>query len=211
MTTLVMKKFISILFFVSLIGFNVYIYFTTEKKILSYSNSPPFRMEDFTKSYRKNKNSQIKYLTDKDKTTFWIKEQNSFHPSYDLELELTLTHIYTEEKFKKKEFHSVTFYSCLTKENKSILRAPNQLEVDVFLREAINVDKELRLPTDTKIGSFGLDFADENKKKIDIGNLFNLTDSTHYPENIFLLTLFIKDKSQYKVEGKTCIAEIEVD
>jgi hypothetical protein len=168
-------------------------------------------MEDFTKSYRKNKNSQIKYLTDKDKTTFWIKEQNSFHPSYDLELELTLTHIYAEEKFKKKEFHSVTFYSCLTKENKSILRAPNQLEVDVFLREAINVDKELRLPTDTKIGSFGLDFADENKKKIDIGNLFNLTDSTHYPENIFLLTLFIKDKSQYKVEGKTCIAEIEVD
>ena len=85
------------------------------------------------------------------------------------------------------------------------------MEVDVFLREAINVDKELRLPTDTKVGSFVLDFGAERKKKIDIANLLNLADSTHYPDNIFLLTLFMKDKSQYKVEGKTCIAEIEVD
>jgi hypothetical protein len=211
MTTLVMTKFISILFFVSLIGFNVYIYFTTEKKIISYSNSPPFRMEDFTKSYRKNKISQIKNLTDKDKSTFWIKEQNSFRPDYDLELELTLTHNYAESKFKKKEFHSIILYSCLTKENFTPLRSPNQMEVDVFLREAINVDKELRLPKDTKVGTFVLDFENANKKTIDIANLFNLADSTRYPENIFLLTLFIKDKSQYKSDGKTCIAEIEVN
>ncbi len=206
-----MTKSISILIFLSLFGLNAYIYFNAEKKIQSYAKSPPFRMEDFTKSNRKNKSSMIKYLADKDKSTFWIKEQNSFRPDYDLELELTLTHVYAEEKFKKKEFHSITFYSCLTKENFTPLRSPNQMQVDVFLREAINIDKELRLPNDTKVGSFTLDFKNSDSQKIDISQLFSLEDSNNYPDKISLLTLFIKDDSKHEKDGKTCIAEIEVN
>ncbi len=206
-----MTKSISILIFLSLFGLNAYIYFNTEKKLEAYAKSPPFRMEDFTKSYRKNKLSQIKHLTDKDKSTFWIKEQNSIHPEYDLELELTLSHIYAEEKFKKKEFYTITFYSCLTKENYSPLRSPNQLQVDIFLREAINIDKELRLPKDKKFESYTLDFKNSDFQKVNVSQLFALEDSTHYPDNIFILTLFIKDKSQYAKDGKTCIAEIEVN
>lgn len=206
-----MTKSISILIFLSLFGLNAYIYFNTEKKIVSYAKSPPFRMEDFTKSNRKNKSSKIKSLTDKDKSTFWIKAQNSFRPDYDLELELTLTHVYAEEKFKKKEFHSITFYSCLTKENFTPLRSPNQMQVDVFLREAINIDKELRLPNDTKVGSFILDFKNSDSQKIDISQLFALEDTNNFPEKISLLTLFIKDNSRHEKNGKTCIAEIEVN
>ena len=211
MTSLLMTKSIFVLIFLSLIGLNAYIYLNTEKKIKSYSKSPPFRMEDFTKSYRKNKLSQIKYLTDKDKTSFWIKEQNSIHPDYDLELELTLTHVYEKEKFQKKEFHFLTFYSCLVKENFTPLRSPNLLQVDVFLREAINIDKELRLPKDTKITSFELDFQNSNSQKVDISKLFALEDSTHFPDNIYLITLFIKDKSVHNKDEKTCIAEIEIN
>lgn len=204
-----MTKSISILIFLSLIGLNFYIYWNTEKKIEAYAKSPPFRMEDFTKSNRKNKVSKIKHLTDHDKTTFWIKEQNSFRPDYDLELELALTHVYSDSKFKKKEFHSITFHSCLTKDNS--LRSPNQLQVDLFLREAINVDKELRLPNDSKVVSFSLDFKDADFIKIDISKLFTLQDSNLFPENIFLVTLFLKDESKHGNGGKTCIAGIDID
>lgn len=211
MTTVAMAKSISILIFLSLLGLNVYIYFNTQKKMESYAKSPPFRMEDFTKSNRKNKSSKIKHIADKDKSTFWIKEQNSSHPNYDLELELTLTHFYAEGKFKKKEFHSLTFYSCLAKENPTRLRSPNQLQVDVFLREAINIDKELRLPSDKKVGSFTLDFKNSELYTVDISQLFALEDSARYPEGIFIITLFIKDNSKYEKDEKTCLAEIEVN
>ena len=211
MVTLLMTKSISILIFLSLFGLNAYIYLNTKKKIEAYSRSPPFRMEDFTKSNRKNKTSKIKNLRDNDQTTFWIKEQNSSRPDYDLELELTLTHVYAESKFKKKDFHSIIFHSCLTKENYTPLRNPNQLQVDVFLREAINVDKELRFPYDTKIASLELDFKDSKNVQIDISKAFALQDSSSYPENIFILTLFMKDNSIHTKEGKTCLSEIEVD
>lgn len=206
-----MTKFISILIFLSLFGLNAYIYWNTEKKIQAYSKSPPFRADDFTKSNRKNKSSNIKNLTDKDTTTFWIKEQNSSKPEYDLELELTLTHTYKEKKFVKKEFHSLAFYSCLVKENYTPLRSPNKMTVDLFLREAINVDKELRFPKDAKITSFDLNFQNADVQKIDLTNLIPLQDSNTYPENIFILTLFIKDNSIHKENEKTCLAEIKIE
>lgn len=204
-----MTKFISTLIFLSLIGLNLYIYLNTEKKIEAYAKSPPFRMEDFTKSNRKNKSSKIKHLTDHDKTSFWIKEQNSSRADYDLEIELTLTHFFSESIFKKKEFHYITFHSCKTKD--SSLKSPNQLQVDVFLREAINVDKELRLPIDSKIISFSLDFKEADFVKMDISKLFNLEDSVRYPENIFLVTLFLKDESKHRENERTCLAEVEID
>ena len=122
-----------------------------------------------------------------------------------------MTHVYEKEKFQKKEFHFLTFYSCLVKENFTPLRSPNLLQVDVFLREAINIDKELRLPKDTKITSFELDFQNSDFQKVDISKLFALEDSTHFPENIYLITLFIKDKSVHNKDEKTCIAEIEIN
>lgn len=204
-----MTKSIAVLIFLSLIGLNFYIYLNTEKKMEAYAISPPFRMEDFTKSNRKNKFSKIKNLTDQNKNTFWIKEQNSFRSDYDLELELALTHVYSESKFKKKDFHFMTFHSCLSKDTS--LKSPNQLQVDLFLREAINIDKELRLPNDSKVVSFPVDFKNADFVKIDISKLFTLEDSNRYPENIYIVTLFLKDNSKQEVGANTCLAEIEIE
>lgn len=206
-----MTKSIAILIFLSLFGLNAYIYLNTEKKIQMYAKSPPFRMEDFTKSSRKNKLSKIHHLTDGDKNTFWIKEENSSKSNYDLELEVTLTHVYSESKFKKKEFESITFFPCNPKDNNAILNNPNNMHIDVVLREAINVDKELRLPTDTLITSFHLSFVDSTPQKFSLKNLLPLQDSTTYPNNIFILTLFMKDSSIHPNSGKSCLAEVVVN
>ncbi|HMV43025.1 MAG TPA: hypothetical protein PK079_08340 [Leptospiraceae bacterium] len=206
-----MIKYISILIFISLIYLNYSIYTTTEKKMDIYSKNPPFRLDDFTKSYRKNKLSQVKNLRDQDSSTYWIKEQNSFHPEYDLETELTLTHFYKEGIFKKKNLNSITIHSCNPIADKSFLVKPNNLVIDIYLREAINVDKELRLPKDEKISSILLSFQDKTSEKVDLTNILKLADSKDYPIGIYILTLFIKDNSNYPLDKKVCISEITVE
>ena len=100
-----MIKYISILIFISLLGLNYYIYSTTQNNIEKYAKNPPFRLDDLTKSYRKNKLSQVKNLRDQNQSTYWVKENISTHPEYDLELELTLTHTYKDGVFKRKTFN----------------------------------------------------------------------------------------------------------
>ena len=103
----------------------------------------------------------------------------------------------------------MTFHSCLSKDTS--LKSPNQLQVDLFLREAINIDKELRLPNDSKVVSFPVDFKNADFVKIDISKLFTLEDSNRYPENIYIVTLFLKDNSKQEVGANTCLAEIEIE
>lgn len=168
-------------------------------------------MEDFTKSFQKNKKAKLIHLRDQDKASYWIKEQNSSRTDYDLELELTLTHYYSDSIFKKKVFHTLSFFPCAGNAENALYQIPTQLHVDLFLREAINIDKELRLPMDTKIASYDLDFKNANKMQIDLSNTFTLQDSSSFPENIFIVTLYIKDNSKYNDEGKTCLSEIEIE
>ncbi|MCX7999734.1 MAG: hypothetical protein N3A69_12420 [Leptospiraceae bacterium] len=185
-------KFISVFFLTLLLGFNLYLYNATKKKIFLYNEIPPFIWLDYTNSEWKNPNSKLKYLFDKNLTTSWRKERES-PKDWDLELELRLTHTFQNGVYFPKQFQFLKLFPC----------TPGFWKWEVFLNEAINVDKVLRLPESKTIASSNFELL-ETEKKILIPEL-NLKPTADFDENLFILGIRLKAR-----ELGTCLSEIEL-
>lgn len=158
---------------------NIYILISSQAKIIKYNSQPPFRLDDFTKSYKVDSNSQLKNLLDKEPTTIWKKLSPGLDDK-DFEIELALTHKWDGKEFVPKLPASIQIYTCTM----------SQLSLSIMLREAINIDKELRLPDDNieitqeylteKNGAILISLEPIRKK---------LFTSNNYPAGISIVTL----------------------
>lgn len=198
-----MKLRISIVsaFVLFILSLNAYIFFKTESKIEEYEKIPPFRRVDYTFSNKISRNSNVYNLLDKNESTLWRKEQKSLHPNFDLEVELELTHIYKSGKFIPKQFTNLVIKSCS--------QINTKLSVQMVFREAINVDKELRLPGETEFRTWEINLQEASEFHFDLKDL-NLKESSIYPDNIYIFTLFIKELPGEEKE-KLCLKDIYME
>lgn len=183
---------ISILFLSLIVILNLYLYRSTKNKIDLYNQIPPFIWLDYTNSEWQNSNSKVKYLFDNKKETYWRKEKES-PKEWDLELELRLTHTFQNGKFIPKNFRALKIIPC----------EPHVWKWELFLQEAINVDKVLRLPVPKPILSSNYE-SWEKEKNIPVPSL-DLKPTFGFDENLYILGLRLKAK-----ELGACISEIQI-
>jgi len=145
-----------------------------------YPTNPPFRLDDYTKSYRISSESNLNHLLDTSEKT-WIKLREG-KPEADIDLELRLTHFWDGEKFIPHKWGSLEILPC--SESYGIL--------SLLLREAINVDKELRLPDDTVLMTEQFLFKANTFYTIPLNSFIHLRESDSYPHGIYILVLRFK-------------------
>lgn len=199
-----MSKFVSISIPILLALLNVYIYFDTTKTIEVYKDNPPFFAIDFTNSHKQNPLSSVNNLLDKNPKTFWVKESKTIG-DIDFEIELRLSHIYNQG-YQRRDFKRLVVKSC----NKKKYSRPKVLILKLFLREAINVDKVLRLPEDRDIAKYRVEFA-SNLVKIDISDVLVIQESKGFPENIYIIGVRGKVFSYRDTSTKPCLADIYLE
>ncbi|MDX1957484.1 MAG: hypothetical protein SFU98_02870, partial [Leptospiraceae bacterium] len=76
---------------------------------------------------------------------------------------------------------------------------------EFFFREAINVDKVLRLPVEKKISSIETQFSQNNEIKIELPEL---KETKNYPEGIFILGVKLKFKNNTQ---EVCVKELTIE
>lgn len=168
-----MINLIASLILIFIVATNIFLYKTTNSKMEKYNQFPPFILLDHTHSNRINPNSKINHLLDTKKETVWKKESPRLEVGwkFDIDLELKLTHTFDGEKFTERKFKKLDILPCNEK--------PIEWEVEIYLREAINVDKEMRWPDDYVIFQKKIIFS--NKKFTISIPEYNLGDETIFP------------------------------
>jgi hypothetical protein len=194
-----MIRNISILAILIIIGLNAWIYRQSEARIKEYTSSPPFFFLDFTKSSRYNSESSLKNLRDENPETVWVKEREG--DEYDFELELKLSHKLENGIYKPRPFKTLIINSCTN--NAKNYAPPEKIKVYLFLKEAINIDKELRLPNETFLSN--LEFT-ENENTFPISSLLHFQDSDSFPKGIHILS--IRAKVFAKEKTKACLSDV---
>lgn len=159
-----------------------------------YSRNPPFRLDDFTQSYRVSSQSRLDHLLDGDPTTQWRKLRPG-QPERDFDLELVLTHRWDGESYAPKDFSKIEILPC----------SPTKVQFSVLLRESINVDKELRLPEDHLVLSREIMTQPNVAIQIDLGSKLHLEPSKDYPNGISILVL----RAQSHEMG-VCLQEVKI-
>ncbi|PJE02665.1 MAG: hypothetical protein CK427_07215 [Leptospira sp.] len=158
---------------------NIYILTSSQSAILKYSENPPFRLDDFTKSYRISSDSKLSFLLDKDPSSSWQKLAEGLDDK-DFELELRLTHRWNGKEFSPKLPESLVISTC----------SNSKLILSIILREAINIDKELRLPQDSLVFTQETDTQIDGTINIPLDSIRKkLKPTSNYPEGISILTL----------------------
>ena len=196
-----MKYLLSIFFICFILFFNFYLYYTTNKKIEFYQKFPPFHLIDFTQSHLVSLNSNINYLLDKNIFTTWTKLKNN--PSkFDFSLELSLSHFKKNEIYYGRSFENLTIYFC---EN---IKLP--LKVHIFLKEAIDMDKELRLPKEKIFLKHTIFYTNNLKVVIPLNLKFK--NRKIYPNNIHIIGIRGKWLAEsFNPSYKPCISEIKLN
>lgn len=169
---------------------NGLIYLQTEKKIQFYSKNPPFMSYDFTDSINLNSDSKIQSLLDQNPATKWIKMRNAVNHqenNYDFSVELRLSHFY-KNGYKPEFFKKIILQSCA--------KTHQRIKLTLFLHEAINVDKELRMPEEKNIGHYLVELLPGEKKEIDISREYKPENTSHFPENINIIGVKGKIKGE---------------
>lgn len=184
---------IIILFITILLWINYYLFQSTNQKIKIYNQTPPFIWLDYTNSEWKNSASKLKHLFDQNPNTFWRKERES-KKEWDLDLELKLTHIFKNGVYVPRNFEKIQIRFC---------EKPSSWKWEVFLHEAINVDKELRLPHSTYL--LGSDYEILEKEKTIPLNLNLPISKILDPNFVFIIGIRLKAK-----ELGACISEIQL-
>ncbi len=173
---------------------NGYIFWTTQNKMKSYPSNPPFRLDDFTKSYKRSSLSQISYTLDQKKGTNWKKLSQGLLDR-DWEMELSLTHFWNGKVFIPKSWKTIEILPCDSSE----------LVLSLILREAINVDKILRLPEDFIQNTTTVQTQAGVPIYLDLKFKNELLPTKTYPEGIYIITLRGKHKG---LNG--CLEEIRI-
>lgn len=198
---MILRKFLYLLLPASLLIATGYIYRHTGKKLATYRNSPPFMLRDFTNSHSLNPKSSVNHLL-YDGPTFWFMEKE--REGYELELELKLSHIYQNQQLIARKFTKLKISACpLT--NYSF---PKKLKLQFFTREAINVDKVLRLPEEKILQTMTIRAIQQDGVSVATDSFLQFQASERYPQNIFIvgIRLDILDVKREKI----CIHKIEL-
>ncbi|MEM7182910.1 MAG: hypothetical protein AAF518_18505 [Spirochaetota bacterium] len=166
-----------------------------------YQKNPPFLVFDFTKSHLYNQDSSIHHLMDANASTYWIKENESPAEKSDISLELRLTHYY-KDGFQVRKFQKLVILLCEDRKKKYVY--PKEIKVKLMQREAINVDKELRLPKESVLQTWSLQVKDSSRLELPLS--LNIRESNTYPQNIFILGVTLDMIAPDS--GKPCLKEI---
>lgn len=173
---------------------NGFIYLSTKENILSYKDNPPFRLDDFTQSYRLSSKSKLLNLLDGDPDTRWIKLQEGLDDR-DWEVELKLTHKWNGEEYSPQAIQGIQVVPC----------SYSRVTLTPILREAINVDKVQRLPDDEILYSKDVQTKASVPILLPLNGRLNMKSTEIYPEGISILLLRGKFHSK---DG--CIQDIRV-
>ncbi|HMV78644.1 MAG TPA: hypothetical protein PL048_03565 [Leptospiraceae bacterium] len=173
-----MKYIFSLVFIVIFCAANYQIYSNTKKKTEIYRKSPPFLAFDHTRSNSSGASSSLKNIIDRNPFTAWEK-QNSRSGDWDLDVELDLTHRWNGEFFQSNRLNEIVIVPC------AYDSAPKTLKVFAYIREAINVDKDLRLPVEQELYSDEIELEDR-PYVIDLEDQLKLNDSRVFPEGIYI-------------------------
>lgn len=167
-----------------------FLFFSTNQKSNTYSTNPPFRRE------APGNPLGLLSLFDSDLKTFWTKNQEN-GLEWDLVLELGLSHIWDGLTFSPISFKTISIDFCSPILSKTI-------HYGVFLREAINVDQELRMPKDTDI-FHGDQIHEVTTILIPLDEKIKLIKEEKYPNGISIVGM------RLKVPTGTCISEIKLN
>ena len=194
-----MKRFFSIFLPVTIFLSIFYIHSFTQKKLKKYQKNPPFLVFDFTKSHLYNQDSSIGHLTDGNLSTYWVKERE--WQGDDLSLELRLTHYYQDGFFARK-FKKLVILACEDRKKNYVY--PKEIKVKLVQKEAINVDKELRLPKEDVLQVWSKRVVGSGRLEFPLA--LNIRETSIYPQNISILG--VKLDITTPESGKPCLKEI---
>jgi hypothetical protein len=193
-----MYKLISLFICLLVVFLNIWIFFSTRDKIQIYKENPPFPAIDFTLSEKLDPKSKLIHLLDNDPNTYWKKKREV--GGWDIDLELRLTHYRTETIYKSRKFSYLELIPCIDS------NWDGKVKAFVFFREAINVDKELRLPVEQEIFS-GEFIEEENVRKLFLADYPNLQNSELYSKGIYIFGTKLKFIGG---KGEACFTRINV-
>lgn len=154
---------------------NYQIISSTHKKMKQYHSAPPFRIDSL--HHAKNLN----HLVDSQEETEWERSDNQKgEPTFTLEMKLS--HYYDGTSFIPFRLKGIEWMACRGK------TLPH-FSAKLFLRESINVDKELRLPIDTLEDSVAFDGVGKTMFFHPIDLKTKMVSQTEYPKGIYIYTL----------------------
>lgn len=186
----------------ALLSANVFIFQKTKQNIHNYAENPPFLVRDFTSSYRENEDFQIRNLVDRNPETIWQKLRPSVQ-DMDFELELRLDHYFDGKSYPVAVYKDLVVKGC--KDSFDIL------ELKWILREAINVDKEMRLPEDTVIQTKILDLSKEKEFRIPIYDWNSPTPLDSFSNQMNIYVIQGKWLGPLEKGEATCLSDIYLD
>ncbi len=191
-------KVLALFFVTALILANYYLFFTTNSKLESYKIEPPFLRFDFTDSYLVDRSSQAPYIADGNLETKWKKLRPSSR-DMDFDAELRLSHRLKDGVYVPTPWKEIRITACSKK--------TPPLSFRVLLREAINVDKESRLPFDTEYVSSILDFSKSTVVNVPLQKSFLPVLKKDYPNGIIIWAV----QGTFKTTGQeSCIRDIQI-
>ncbi|TGL60689.1 hypothetical protein EHQ64_12775 [Leptospira sarikeiensis] len=192
------SKIWALVFVAGLVLSNYYLYSTTNSKLESYKSEPPFLRFDFTDSYLSDRSSQAPYLADGNLETKWRKLRPS-NREMDFDLELRLSHRLKNGSYVPTNWKEIRVIACSN-------QTP-PLSLKVLEREAINVDKESRLPDDTEYLNTILDFSKSNVVSIPLNKAAGIVPQKEYPNGIWIWSV----QGTFAVSGQgSCIQDIQI-
>ncbi|EQA44185.1 hypothetical protein LEP1GSC050_3817 [Leptospira broomii serovar Hurstbridge str. 5399] len=193
-----LPKIIAFAFPSAILLANFYLFSTTEHKIEEYKNEPPFLRFDFTDSYLEDRSSQAFHLVDGKDSTEWKKLRPSSR-AMDFDAELRLSHRLRNGIYSPSHWKEIIVRACSKK-------AP-KLKFKIFLREAINVDKESRLPDDIIYVSQTLDFSKSEEIRFPLTKKFYPVPAKDYPKGIIIWSV----EGTFQGMGPdACLKEIQI-
>lgn len=191
-------KILAVIFVAGLILSNYYLIVTSDSKLEFYRSEPPFLRFDFTDSYLEDRSSQAPYIADGNLSTEWRKLRPSSR-EWDFDAELRLSHRLKEGIYQPTPWKRIRVIACS--------RSAPPLSLRVLEREAINVDKESRLPDDTEYRSVVLDFSRSGEAEILLQKQFSPVPKSEYPKGIVIWAV---QGSFSKIGKESCIKDIEI-
>jgi hypothetical protein len=162
----------------ALIFGNYQIFSTTNTKMETFHSQPPFRIGAV--SNHKN----LALVLDANLATYWERTEIP-HSGSDFFLEMKLTHFWDGKVFSPFPTKSIAWKACPG-------RTLPKFRAKLYLRESINVDKELRMPKDQLITEIKNDSNGLKELSSPISVVDNLKPETNYPHGISIYTLEVK-------------------
>lgn len=171
---------------------NFYLVSSTQKKMEAYHSHPPFLYGAWSSE------KEIPNLLDGNPNTFWKRTENP-NQDFDFFLEMKLSHYWDGSAFSPFPISGWEIHACPGKTLPAF-------KGNILLREAINVDKELRLPEDEILSSFEDTTGKSEHFLIPMPKTKVWERVEEYPKGIYIYTITVKFLQE--LSANDCISEI---